>query len=200
MTDADTRRAILRLVDELLPPLIARLGASNLGELEIRDGGWRVRLRRRVAPAVGDRDARGAGRRRRASSSGAGDEQFETRLATGRTSGNGARPQLTPVGPGREGADSPTPRRPDPPSGIAASPAVGYYAPREGLGPGHAVRAGDVVGHVDVLGVRQEVVSPIDGIVARLLAEPGEAVEFGQELVRVDVLGVGGDSQSVEAG
>ena len=38
--------AIGRLSDELLPALIAKLGATGLGELEVREGGWRVRLRR----------------------------------------------------------------------------------------------------------------------------------------------------------
>ena len=50
--------AIDRLSDELLPALIAKLGATGLGELEVREGGWRVRLRR-----PGD----GGGHRRRAS-------------------------------------------------------------------------------------------------------------------------------------
>ena len=30
----------------LLPALIAKLGATGLGELEVREGEWRVRLRR----------------------------------------------------------------------------------------------------------------------------------------------------------
>ncbi len=34
------------LADEVVPALIARLRASRLGELEIRSGSWRVRLRR----------------------------------------------------------------------------------------------------------------------------------------------------------
>ena len=38
--------AIDRLSGELLPALIAKLGATGLGELEVREGGWRVRLRR----------------------------------------------------------------------------------------------------------------------------------------------------------
>jgi len=38
--------AIDRLTEELLPALIAKLGATGLGELEVRQGGWRVRLRR----------------------------------------------------------------------------------------------------------------------------------------------------------
>jgi biotin carboxyl carrier protein len=34
------------LTGEVLPALIARLRASRLAELEVREGGWRVRLRR----------------------------------------------------------------------------------------------------------------------------------------------------------
>ncbi len=34
------------LTDEVLPALIARLRASRLAELEVREDGWRVRLRR----------------------------------------------------------------------------------------------------------------------------------------------------------
>jgi biotin carboxyl carrier protein len=63
---------------------------------------------------------------------------------------------------------------------------VGYFVPRDGLAVGHTTRNGDLLGHIDVLGVRQDVVSPADGVVGRLFVEPGEAVEYGQELLRVD--------------
>jgi pyruvate/2-oxoglutarate dehydrogenase complex dihydrolipoamide acyltransferase (E2) component len=55
--------------------------------------------------------------------------------------------------------------------------------------PGTRVRAGDRLAYVDVLGVRQEVVSPVDGIVGATLAEAGDAVEYGQELVRLELAG-----------
>ena len=55
--------------------------------------------------------------------------------------------------------------------------------------PGTRVRAGDRLAFVDVLGVRQEVVSPVDGIVGATLAEAGDAVEYGQELVRLELAG-----------
>jgi hypothetical protein len=38
--------ALERLTESLLPSLVAKLGASGLGELEVREGSWRVRLRR----------------------------------------------------------------------------------------------------------------------------------------------------------
>lgn len=43
------------LTAEILPALIARLRASRLGELEVRSGAWRVRLRR--DPAASGRPA-----------------------------------------------------------------------------------------------------------------------------------------------
>ncbi|MFI5261794.1 MAG: hypothetical protein ACHQZR_04510, partial [Candidatus Limnocylindrales bacterium] len=42
--------AMARLADDLLPALVARLEASSLGELEIRRGGWHIRLRRGEVP------------------------------------------------------------------------------------------------------------------------------------------------------
>ncbi len=48
---AATIAAFERLADDILPALVARLDGSGLGELEVRDGGWRVRLRRDVGPA-----------------------------------------------------------------------------------------------------------------------------------------------------
>ena len=41
----DDHAAIDRLADELVPALVAKLGANGLGELEVREGTWRVRLR-----------------------------------------------------------------------------------------------------------------------------------------------------------
>jgi pyruvate/2-oxoglutarate dehydrogenase complex dihydrolipoamide acyltransferase (E2) component len=37
-----------------------------------------------------------------------------------------------------------------------------------------------------MLGILQEVVAPIDGIVGASLVEPGQAVEYGQELVIIE--------------
>ncbi len=68
---------------------------------------------------------------------------------------------------------------------VATSPAVGYFVPRSGLVVGTRVRAGDGIGWVDVLGVRQEVVAPGDGLVGKLLVDAGDPVEYGQELVHL---------------
>ena len=44
-TAADTA-AIGRLIDEIMPLLIARFRAGRMGELEVRRAGWHVRVRR----------------------------------------------------------------------------------------------------------------------------------------------------------
>jgi biotin carboxyl carrier protein len=136
------------VADELLPALIARLGVSDLGELEVRQGDWRVRLRR--APGAGRAEPRGGDR---------ADGDAMARTAMGRT---------------------------EPARGMVSAPAVGYYVPREEVRVGLAVTSGDLLGWVDVLGVRQEIVAPVSGTVGRLLVEPGQAVEYGQELLQVD--------------
>lgn len=141
--DAATAGALSRLADEILPALIARLDVSDLGELEVRHDGWRIRLRRSLAPAG-------------------------TAVPAALAAGSGT---AAPVA--------------EPPRG-ATSPAVGYLIPNEKTPVGRKVASGDVLGWVEVLGVRQEVVSPRDGVVGRFLAEAGQAVEYGQELVVID--------------
>ncbi len=160
--------AIDRLTAELLPALIAKLGATGLGELEVREGAWRVRLRRPAsAGSGGSRDRR------------AGD-----RAASERSGERG------PERPPRAQHLHP---HPEPPStarsdgqGVATSPAVGVFQPRKDLSVGTRVLAGDRLGAVDMLGVAQEVIAPIDGIVGETLVEPGDAVEYGQELLIID--------------
>jgi biotin carboxyl carrier protein len=72
---------------------------------------------------------------------------------------------------------------------MARSPAVGYFGPRPDLAVGLAVRAGDGLGHVEVLGLGQDVLARVDGIVGDILVESGQAVEYGQDLIRIDSLG-----------
>ena len=185
--------AIDALANELIPALIAKLGASGLGEIEVREGDWKVRLRR---PADG---ATPVGGRR------------SGRSATAQP----VRPALTPVGPGPAAGDAAADetdvratgatiepeleiaesvevpvRNRDPFRSIATSPAVGFFQPRteascrqRGSGPATAL------GAVDMLGVPQEVVAPADGIVGASLVEAGEAVEYGQELVVIELRG-----------
>jgi biotin carboxyl carrier protein len=183
----DELAALRELLDDLVPSLAAKLANSGLGELEVRDGSRRVRLRREPDGAAPE--ARRDGGRTRTGRSGAGSATAGLRRDGAGSSAAAGGPRrdaagtsgLTAVGPGiqRDGNRSGAEGKP------VRSPAVGYYMPRDGVVPGQRVRSGDTVGHVDVLGVRQEVVAPADGVLMRVLAEPGEAVEYGQELARV---------------
>jgi acetyl-CoA carboxylase biotin carboxyl carrier protein len=154
------RQTIARLAADTLPRLIERLAKSDLGEIEVREDGWRIRLRR----PDGDGLAQAAG-----ASAGAAAPR--------------ARSAVAAAPPGR----AHVPIKPDPPRGIVTSPAVGYFISRDGVTVGFKVGRGDPIGFVDVLGVRQEVVAPSDGVVGSLEVEPGQAIEYGQPVARIEV-------------
>lgn len=199
--------AIDRLADELLPSLVARLGASGLGELEVREGAWRVRLRRppgvdrripaggRAAPGRGSskagtddaraRDGLGSPGHGGAAGSSTSEPKGASASAPARA-GDAPLPPLTAVGPDAGAVVA------DGGPAVATSPAVGVFRARAEIRSGTRVRAGDRLGTVDVLGVAVEVSAPVDGIVATALVEDGDAVEYGQPLVAVEPLAVGG--------
>jgi acetyl-CoA carboxylase biotin carboxyl carrier protein len=66
------------------------------------------------------------------------------------------------------------------------SPAVGFFVYADGLGPGLPVDKGDELGHVEMLGVRHDVLAPRRGLVRNLVTETGEAVEYGQLLIEME--------------
>ena len=171
-TALQTRRnhdAIARLADDLLPALIAKLAASGLGEIEVREGGWKARLR---MPAPTDDGRRSASR----------VADGHSTHASAHGSAGHARPE------DRDRRLRPELEVVEEPGRVAAkSPAGGVYQPRRDLVVGMRVRAGDRIGSVNVLGVGQDVVAPVDGVIGSSLAEAGEAVEYGQELVRIEL-------------
>jgi biotin carboxyl carrier protein len=202
---------IARLTDELLPALIAKLSTTQLGELEVREGEWHIRLRRPygVGPGEGRRatdkpsrsqpghEGHGHGRaaveghRPARSSTGAsassGAASGGSGGASGITAGSGAASASTNGTGG--GGRPPAPRDggSDRSRSIATSPAVGIFQPGPRAASGTRVRAGDSLGAVDVLGVPQEIQAPADGIVGTTLVEAGMAVEYGQELIRLEL-------------
>jgi biotin carboxyl carrier protein len=197
---AAARRAdhesIERLTEELLPALIAKLGNTHLGELEVREGDWHVRLRRPYGTAPGE------GRRStdKPSRSQPGHEGHGHGRAApeGHRSGRGAAgPSGTTAGTGAasastNGTDGGAEERTlDRSRVIATSPAVGIFQPGSRAASGTRVRAGDSLGAVNVLGVPQDVLAPVDGIVGATLVESGVAVEYGQELIRIELAGSG---------
>jgi acetyl-CoA carboxylase biotin carboxyl carrier protein len=189
--------AIERLADDLLPALAAKLDASELGELEVREGGWRVRIRRSQRQDASDAQG-GAGHGRRSTDRtaraqpghaghGHAPAAMEGHLPI-RQSTNGSQPVPATVGPSH---DEPRgPRAPTRASGerrlVATSPAVGVFQPSRDVSRGSRVRSGDRLAIVDVLGVPAEVVAPADAIVGATLVEAGDAVEYGQALIELD--------------
>jgi biotin carboxyl carrier protein len=197
---------IARLTDELLPALIAKLATTQLGELEVREGDWHVRLRRPFGTGPGE--GRRAGDK--ASRSQPGHEGHgHPRAAveghrpgrssggstlpggTGTTGGTGAASASNGTGGhgsgGGSGGDHDGEDGPNRSRSIATSPAVGIFNPGPKGASGTRVRSGDVLGTVDVLGVRQDVQAPADGVVGATLVEAGMAVEYGQDLFRIEL-------------
>ncbi len=206
--DRDAKRiadqaGIDRLIDALVPALVAKLGTLNVGELEVREGDWKVRLRRpagsgsayerrssdRAGMRLPGHDAVGAPATTRGASAGTPSHA---------SNGSGG-PTLAPVGPGRsvdaEGrADADAERADGDPTApvrgqIATSPAVGTFQPGPAAVSGTRVRAGDRLGVVDMLGIPQDVLAPADGIVVGVMVEAGTSVEYGQDLVHMEAAG-----------
>jgi biotin carboxyl carrier protein len=205
-TDATTaadHAGIARLADELLPALIAKLATTQLGELEVREGDWHVRLRRPYGVGPGEgRRASDKPSRTQPGHEGHGHPRAAVEghrpgrgsggpgIATGTTAGTGAASAANGTGghrggsgaSGYEAGDSTDHSR-----SVATSPAVGIFNPGPKGVSGTRVRSGDVLGHVDVLGVRQDIQAPADGVVGATLVESGMAVEYGQELIRIEL-------------
>ena len=192
---------IERLSTDLLPALVAKLAATGLGEIEVREGDWKVRLRR---PGDGSNQGRRATDRPSRSQPGhSGHGHAPAALeghraarpagmATGHSTNGSGPSEPVPVGPARTDTGHVGDRRrtdADQHRTVATSPAVGVYRPSAQIRAGTRVRAGDRLGNVDMLGVPQEVIAPADGIVGASLAESGDAVEYGQDLVVIELIG-----------
>jgi biotin carboxyl carrier protein len=183
-----------RLTDVLLPALIAKVATTHLGELEVREGDWRVRLRRPAAPELNygrratDKPSRAQpGHEGHAHARGAPESvAARTTRLTSVGPGDSAAPVVT-NGTGAVRASLAAARLEERDRNVAYSPAVGVFHPGARAAAGTRVRSGDALGSVDVLGVPQEVLAPADGIVATTLVEGGTAVEYGQELVRLEL-------------
>jgi biotin carboxyl carrier protein len=159
---------IARLADALVPALVAKLGSANLGEVEIHEGDWHVRVRR---PS-------GAGQRR--------ERPHRAALPIVAQSGASSPPaaSLSVGDPGR------------PRQAPATAPAVGIFKP--GVPAGTRVRAGDRIGTVDLLGIALDVVAPIDGLVVEVFPQAGDGVEYGEEVavVQADLLPADGAGEA----
>ena len=178
--------ALERLAEGLLPALVVKLGASGLGELEVREGTWRVRLRRPLGGGTAGASRRTADRAGRThpghEGHGHAPAAIEARARTPRGMGGHSTNGTDPGEP--IAAERHNETAADEPRTSAVSPAVGVFRP--GLAPGARVRAGDRVAVVDQLGIPIDVTSPVDGVVGPTLVDAGDAVEYGEALVVVE--------------
>ena len=157
MTDHEAElEQIARAANEIVPELTQRLRRQGLGELEVRMGTLRVRVA--AAPEAG-RPVPGGPR-------------IVASSITQASSSQGTDPEATPSATASA-------------HGVT-SPAVGFFAYADGLGPGLGVDKGDALGHVEMLGVRHEVRAPRSGTVRNLVTEAGEPVEYGQLLIELE--------------
>ena len=148
--------SLARLSETLVPALVAKLTGTGLGEVEVREGDWRIRVRR----PLGATSTTPARRSERPRLGGQAAPHAEPRTAKG---------AATPADPDRA---------------IATSPAVGVFRP--GVAIGTVVHAGDRIAIVDLLGIPQDVTSPIDGTLVELFVQAGEAVEYGEEIGAIE--------------
>jgi len=150
---------IARLTDALVPSLIAKLGTASLGEVEVREGDWHVRVRRPTGPSARrERPPRGL---------------LPVAVPSASQTASPAAMQAPAT------AEALGERR-----AAATAPAVGLFRP--GVPVGTAVHAGDRVATVDLLGIPLDVVSPIDGVVVEVLPQAGDGVEYGEEVALVE--------------
>ena len=188
-----------RLAEDLVPALIAKLSASGLGEIEIAEEAWTIRVRR-PADATASHARRLTDRASRSQPGHAGHGHLpgsfeghrsarEGKPAPGIAgSSNGAGPGTT-LEPSAAGGSRAADGGADPHRVVATSPAVGVFQPKTDVKPGTRVRSGDRLGAVDMLGIPQEVTAPADGILGASLVEAGQAVEYGQELIVIELAG-----------
>jgi biotin carboxyl carrier protein len=161
----DELQAIERAAAELVPDLAERLARHGLGEIEIRRGDLRVRV-----AVTGSGIAATPAMTTTPSGRSAGSVRSAAATASSSGAGRGIGAEALALGPQE-----------------VTPPAVGYFVFAEGLGPGLEVQKGDILGHVEVLGVAHDVLAPRSGSVRNLVAETGEAVEYGQVLIELEV-------------
>jgi biotin carboxyl carrier protein len=184
--------AIERLAEDLVPALIAKLAASGLGEIEVAEDAWTVRVRRPVDGVAGQ-NRRSTDRASRSQLGHAGHGHAPGGFEGHRAAREGRPPaaaQPSTNGSSPAAADPATHRsapNPDSHRAVATSPAVGVFLPRTDMTPGTRVRSGDRLGAVDMLGIPQEVIAPADGIIGASLVESGQAVEYGQDLIVIEL-------------
>jgi biotin carboxyl carrier protein len=167
---------LARLSESLVPALVSKLNAGGLGELEVREGDWHIRLRRgTAAPRRHERPRHAAtvAAQAQAPASAAAAASSPTAAPGAASPAITATPASAEAAPAEVAHQEP-----------ALAPTVGVFKP--GAAVGARVRAGDRVASVDLLGIPQDVAAPIDGVVVEIFAQEGDGVEYGEEVLLVE--------------
>ena len=185
---------LARLSESLVPALVGKLNAGGLGELEVREGDWHIRLRRgTAAPRRHDRP------RHAATIAPAAAIAARAPVAAEQSQETATQPAA--ASPGAESPAGPVPVA-DPaaiPAALqeaALAPVVGIFKPVAAVGA--RVRAGDRVAVVDLLGIPQDVAAPIDGTVVEIFPQAGDGVEYGEEVLLVEAVVEPGPAAATE--
>ena len=176
---------LARLSESLLPALVQKLNVGGLGELEVREGDWHIRLRRGAAAP------RRPERPRHAATVASPPPAAASAASVSPASASPASaPQAAPAP--AAAAPEPAAARPEP----AVASVVGIFKPVAEVGA--RVRAGDRVAVVDLLGIPQDVVAPIDGTVVEIFPQAGDGVEYGEEVLLVEAVVEPGPAAATE--
>jgi len=166
------------LAEALVPALVAKLNATGLGELEVREGDWHIRLRRGAAAPRRPERPRHAATVASPPPAAASAASVSPASASPASASPASAPQAAPAP--AAAAPEPAAARPEP----AVASVVGIFKPVAEVGA--RVRAGDRVAVVDLLGIPQDVVAPIDGTVVEIFPQAGDGVEYGEEVLLVE--------------
>ncbi len=146
---------------EAVQRVIGLLGESDAGEIEVREGELRVRVRRSAIMAAPGAAAARAGEEGAAA----------VEAAQGADMAAGAEPRLEYVTAGLVGLFHHG-RSPD------DEPMVSV---------GDEVTKGQVIGTIEALRKLTDVIAPVDGVIAQVLVDDGEPVQYGDRLFAIEV-------------
>lgn len=162
---------------EMLEAMVSALRDSpDLTEVEVRQNGALLRLRRAPAPAAAPRTGRPAASRNGGAAA-AAPAVFEVADAR----------NPTPV---RASAEAGAATNALPTTGeisVVTAGLVGIFRARQPqpVGPGDTVTAQQSVGHIEAMRLKNECLAPIAGRITAVRVEDGQPVEYGQPLLEI---------------
>lgn len=88
----------------------------------------------------------------------------------------------------RPAVSSAAPATPPSPKSVVKSPLVGYFGHlAKPIKVGSEIALGDVVGVITALGIPNDIVADVAGVVDEVLVAEGDPVQYGQPVLRVKI-------------